>query len=1378
MKAHVLPLVLVLLLNLFLITFSSRPDKSYLKFSRLTDSSATYIGSGTGLPRGNFTVNYWVRMDGLDICPFTFWADPFGQYMQIGGQSYASSSASTYATSVDYASAMSSWHQQTLTYDRGRDVVKFYVDGVYQGNGTNGNSKGTATGEELFPHKFGWLGKTDDGLGLEWFQLGNRGPEKTHSFNGAVDDFALYDLVLTAEEVGVKFGEVGGLDPSGEEGLVLYYDFDAVTSDAVIENTAPDTAGNYDLRLGMGDSDIVVFGAGGDESCTASVYTAPVLVCHVGKTCVEGITTGDGTGGNKHPNATASSFTKKCVKGGSAVLDVDTWGYDRDGDHPTVFVTALPVHVELVLEKGEALEDSLKENVVIGSGDLPYELDYLWNSLKYVHKPSDPYNISSVDDLKVKFFDGALWSEEHAVGIDIVKFNEVPMLKAENLTTLVVEEESEVIFPVGFLDYDTDSFTTFVTELPTHGKLVYVNGLGETVELEQFNQYNPHGDNMPLFQYASESTAFSTVYYSLDGKWGDTQILGPPNAGDLYGDSTLSYTTSSRNGGGPNSNPNNNPKQEDYWDADSNHARYGWSEYIEVEFPENLYLSSVEIGENRGCGSIVNLFAKEGGEGGKSLQIFKGGPDKECDADDGQVRNTGSIHMFAPNRVCDTKFAAKKIRMEFDTITVSDWNEFDYIKMEGYSELPLGVIPSTISELKYVPDPNFFGVDTFSLKATDCGFFKDGESEEVEYFVNVTGTHDSPVTSPLLISVNSSSVVLPLSDSISSPDGAELFIAFLNVPEYGQFVAVDQAEGERVLVAANVAILLEGNDFYFELKSSPAEDVLYLVQYRVTESRGLGMMGENELKLSIEGTGNGEIGAGAAIEIILGICGIALIIVVGFGWYSRKRVMEKDMALQTDRLIIEDLQHKLEILQKYSDNEVKMIEEQIMTFRKEMGMVAKEEEERGITPGMDTPTIAARGIEGEASEERSTNKVVDDMKRLLIDAKELQSQQVVGRGSFGQVYKGQYRGMTVAVKTMNTVDQESLERFRAEILLLKDLRHSNIVTLVGACWERDLMALVMEFCEKGMVSEVLVSEGEFFSWDDPMLKIIIDIARAMRYLHGVQYYDVKQKEAVKGIVHRDLKPDNCLMTETYSTKVADFGEARAQDVDHTMTQVGTPMFIAPEIVMGDHYNTKADVFSFALTIISIALKGQEKLLDYLHRHIVKGKKNLAHEKGGRIAPSMGRVSHGLVSKKWRPSGRNLLEIGMPESLVDLCKVCWAPDEQDRPTFAEIQEYLEIDVKRAVMEGSTRKGQDLTLTRGAGGGSKGGRRTSTSGSLALRMSLQTLEGEGGTEEGGGAGGEDDEKNKRIQELERQNRHLIDTIEKYAQVREADKVGGGR
>jgi len=51
-----------------------------------------------------------------------------------------------------------------------------------------------------------------------------------------------------------------------------------------------------------------------------------------------------------------------------------------------------------------------------------------------------------------------------------------------------------------------------------------------------------------------------------------------------------------------------------------------------------------------------------------------------------------------------------------------------------------------------------------------------------------------------------------------------------------------------------------------------------------------------------------------------------------------------------------------------------------------------------------------------------------------------------------------------------------------------DLRHQNIVTLVGACWGKDLMALVMEFCEKGMASDVLKEEGSTFSWDDPVRK--------------------------------------------------------------------------------------------------------------------------------------------------------------------------------------------------------------------------------------------------------------------------------------------------
>jgi Janus kinase 2 len=69
------------------------------------------------------------------------------------------------------------------------------------------------------------------------------------------------------------------------------------------------------------------------------------------------------------------------------------------------------------------------------------------------------------------------------------------------------------------------------------------------------------------------------------------------------------------------------------------------------------------------------------------------------------------------------------------------------------------------------------------------------------------------------------------------------------------------------------------------------------------------------------------------------------------------------------------------------------------------------------------------------------------------------------------------------------------------------------------------------------------------------------------------------------------QPDNCLVDDTFGIKVADFGEARALASDSTMTQVGTPMFIAPEIVKGDHYGTACDVFSFAMTAAAFSVRG-------------------------------------------------------------------------------------------------------------------------------------------------------------------------------------------
>jgi serine/threonine protein kinase len=103
------------------------------------------------------------------------------------------------------------------------------------------------------------------------------------------------------------------------------------------------------------------------------------------------------------------------------------------------------------------------------------------------------------------------------------------------------------------------------------------------------------------------------------------------------------------------------------------------------------------------------------------------------------------------------------------------------------------------------------------------------------------------------------------------------------------------------------------------------------------------------------------------------------------------------------------------------------------------------------------------------------------------------------------------------------INDENLVRYKAEILLMADLHHANVVALVGAVWETDLMALVMEYCENGMSTDVLSDESVALTWADPLLRWTIDITKAMKYLHASVYYDTSSNTTVKGIVHRDLK---------------------------------------------------------------------------------------------------------------------------------------------------------------------------------------------------------------------------------------------------------------
>lgn len=77
-------------------------------------------------------------------------------------------------------------------------------------------------------------------------------------------------------------------------------------------------------------------------------------------------------------------------------------------------------------------------------------------------------------------------------------------------------------------------------------------------------------------------------------------------------------------------------------------------------------------------------------------------------------------------------------------------------------------------------------------------------------------------------------------------------------------------------------------------------------------------------------------------------------------------------------------------------------------------------------------------------------------------------------------------------------------KFKDEVLLLGGLRHANIVALIGAVWEVELMALVMEYCANGMSSSMLVAQGAKYTWQSPLLKWCINIAQAVKFLHAAE----------------------------------------------------------------------------------------------------------------------------------------------------------------------------------------------------------------------------------------------------------------------------------
>ncbi len=254
---------------------------------------------------------------------------------------------------------------------------------------------------------------------------------------------------------------------------------------------------------------------------------------------------------------------------------------------------------------------------------------------------------------------------------------------------------------------------------------------------------------------------------------------------------------------------------------------------------------------------------------------------------------------------------------------------------------------------------------------------------------------------------------------------------------------------------------------------------------------------------------------------------------------------------------------------------------------------------------------------------------------------------IVGRGGFGPVHRGELDGRAVAVKVLEDAGGQGMQEFQREVDILSRCRHENIVPLLACAMTPGRpLCLVYAFMEGGALSDALRNPAALSA--DQRLRVAEDVARGLAYLHE------------QDVVHRDIKSANILLDGEGRARVADAGLARDVNAQTTtMTRglaVGSPGYLDPEYAETYQVTTASDVFSYGVVLLEL-LTGLP-----------------AFDSNQRPPPLAKRLRRHLpevdADEVFRGVGASL---GM--ALGTLAKRCIARESEERPTAAAVlQEF--------------------------------------------------------------------------------------------------------
>ncbi|KAK7363045.1 hypothetical protein VNO77_05174 [Canavalia gladiata] len=320
-----------------------------------------------------------------------------------------------------------------------------------------------------------------------------------------------------------------------------------------------------------------------------------------------------------------------------------------------------------------------------------------------------------------------------------------------------------------------------------------------------------------------------------------------------------------------------------------------------------------------------------------------------------------------------------------------------------------------------------------------------------------------------------------------------------------------------------------------------------------------------------------------------------------------------------------------------------------------------------------------KGKGEEGTSEATSDLTIDDEFQMRIGPKKIsyyelltatnnfEEAQKLGQGGFGGVYKGYLRDSNsyAAIKRISADSRQGIKQYAAEVKIISQLRHRNLVKLTGWCHKRNDLLLIYEYMPNGSLDFHLFRGESVLTWQ-MRYNIALGLASALFYL---------QEEWEKCVLHRDIKSSNIMLDSNFNAKLGDFGLARL--VDHekgsqTSVVAGTMGYLAPEYMNTGKARKESDIFSFGVVLLEVAT----------------GRKAIHHK------DMEEQVS--LVEWVWELYGlRNLLSAADPnlcgefdmqqmECLLVVGLWCANPDSTSRPSIKQVIMVLNFEAPLPIL----------------------------------------------------------------------------------------------